>query len=206
MRVTSSVKFGSGAGSGGEKAGIKRQIRKLEEKRNEYLEKLAKLGKRQSEAVDSVSIGKSSGASGGAVASAQMMIGGTGEVVSASSDERNVTHDVAHNVPSKDMYRLQALGSILSGENAGGASADAFEVEMTLEELMEMIEVLTIQITMLMQQLEDGSTMEMEIAVDEEDADAGGEGVEELGGEATSDAPALPEASVDAEGHVDGYA
>lgn len=205
MRISGAA-IGGGELTGSRKASIERQIKKLEEKRDEILEKLgAKKSKKSSQAQEPA------GVSGGTLHVGATGSAGQGGVAAPQSGEGAAAQ------PDTSSGNAQNIGQILhaaSQKLSSASSAIPSDASEDPKELMKQLQLIEVQIMALRQQLDEGSSEAIELDPDEAAALATAgmearEAVRSTGSDAARpDAalPALPTVESTPGGHIDGYA
>lgn len=201
MRI-SGASVGGGEISGSRKASIERQIKKLEKKRDEILEKLG--AKKSSKKQDSAELSTgnlrvNSAGSDGQGSASTPQIGGSDAESGVAAPRSDVFSD-----KSLDMGQaLHDMSKKLSSSSAADGAATAEDPK----ELMKQLQLIEMQIMALRQQINDDSSEALEVDT-EEAAAAAMSGMEAREANRSTDSAAatsLPEVSVSADGHVDGY-
>lgn len=192
MQVTSSTRV-SGATGNPRKAAILRQIRRLEEKKQELMDKLSGNGE---------SSASSSGQTPGFAKVNHQPVSSEGPGLHSGASGDDGTGDTFAGQGSG----VLDLGEVLGGVASGVSSSASFpEVKEEPKEILKRIQLIELQIMTLRQQLGNDAMITLEVVDEKEDTSAAdlaaslfstpGEGME----------AGQPAAEV-VDGHVDGYA
>lgn len=200
MRISGAA-IGGGELSNSKKAAIKRQIRKLEKKRDEILEKLGVKTSSKKQDSPGISTGvlrlNTAGSDGQASASTPQS-GGDGVESGSAAPQANTFFGNSQDIGS-------ALRELSNGSSSSSATNES-EIPEDPKELMKLLQLIIMQIATLRQQLGDDSLEPVEMD-QEEAATLAAAGMEAREADkAAESVAALPMAEMTAEGHLDGYA
>lgn len=198
MRISGAA-MGGGDLSGSQKAAIRRQIRKLEERRDEILEKLGvkKPSKKQDTA-------------GAPTGTLHVSVAGAGAQANISTPQAGdgIASSKAISAPTEIVSEsVQGMGKTLrdmSKEIVDSSSVDAGASE-DKEVLLKQLQQIQMQIANLQQQLGEGSAEAMEVDPEQAAALAASGMVAGEAARTIENAPSLPVPEVTSEGRVDGY-
>lgn len=198
MRVSGTAS-GGGEISGSQKAAIKRQIRKLEEKRDEILEKLGLKKPSKKQDTGNVSGGTWTVNSTGSI--------GQESAATSQNGESGIEVDMAAPSVETAPGGAQDVGKVLRGlAQKVSSSSDSMELSEDREELVAQLKAIEMQIMALRKQINDDSFEAPEVDIEKAaDLAASGMMAREVG-RATESTTTPPSVEVTNMGNVDGYA